>query len=285
MGGIGSGRNRTADYAAMREYKAQGHSMQEVADHFGVSGQTAQRVCKGISPQTHKRKPKQYRNGWNHEKQEANAIRIIEERAPSFEYVGGFTNTDGFVDIRCKNCGAVLHKSFVSVRHGKATCENCAHIESVKRKAHEKLIKTQKKEWEKAVKRKAKQLSFAVCECCGSLFFPTSGCNKKYCSAECADKHHNSTKKDRRMRKLSTVMVDKDITLKDLFKRDGGVCAICGKRCRWDAKEERADGTIVTYKDYPSVDHIVPLSKGGKHAWNNVQLACRSCNSRKGDRF
>ena len=221
MGGKGSGRNRTADYAAMREYKAQGHSMQEVADHFGVCEQTAQRACKGISPQT-SRRHQVYRNGWDAEKQVANAIRTINDKIPMFEYVGGFTNSDGFADIRCKKCGAVLHKSYVSIRHGKTTCENCEHIESEKRKEHEKLIKTQKKEWEKAGKRKVKQLSFAVCECCGSLFFPESGCNKKYCSVECADKHHNSTKKDRRMRKLSTVMVDKDITLKDLFKRDGG---------------------------------------------------------------
>ena len=283
MGGKGSGRNRTADYAAMREYKAQGHSMQEVADHFGVCEQTAQRVCKGISPQTD-RKPKQYRNGWNHEKSEANAIRIIEERAPSFEYVGGFTNTDGFVDIRCKTCGAVLHKSFVSVRHEKATCENCAHIESEKRKAHEKLIKTQKKEWEKAGKRKAKQLSFAVCECCGSLFFPTSVYNKAYCSDECRRKASNAISKDKRLRRISKVLVDKDIDLKDLFKRDDGVCAICGKRCRWDDSSTRDDGTFLAFGDYPSIDHIVPLSKGGKHSWNNVQLACRSCNSRKGNR-
>lgn len=266
----------------MQSYKEQGHSMKQVAEHFGVSQSVAQKVCRGIAPQ--KARPQVYHNGWNDERKEANAIRIINERSPMFEYVGGFTNTDGFVDIRCKTCGAVLHKSFVSIRHGKATCESCAHIESEKRKAHEKLIKTQKKEWEEAGKRKAKQLSFAVCDCCGSLFFPTSGYNKAYCSDECRRKASNTISKDKRLRRISKVLVDKDIDLKDLFKRDNGVCAICGKRCRWDDSSTRDDGTFLAFGDYPSIDHIVPLSKGGKHSWNNVQLACRSCNSRKGNR-
>ena len=218
--------------------------------------------------------------------------KLVEERNPQFEYVDGFTNCDGMVNIRCKVCGHVQRRSLITIRHKNIVCENCERLateekakQEEQQRSQQRSLEAERKEWEKAVKRKAKQLSFAVCECCGSLFFPTSGCNKKYCSAECADKHHNSTKKDRRMRNLSTVMVDKDITLKDLFKRDGGLCAICGKRCRWDDKQELAAGTIVTYKDYPSVDHIVPLSKGGKHAWDNVQLACRSCNSRKGNRF
>jgi hypothetical protein len=35
----------------MREYKAEGHTMQEVAEKFGVTTHTAQTVCKGINPQ------------------------------------------------------------------------------------------------------------------------------------------------------------------------------------------------------------------------------------------
>ena len=35
----------------MREYKAEGHSLPEVAERFGVSETTASNVCKGIAPQ------------------------------------------------------------------------------------------------------------------------------------------------------------------------------------------------------------------------------------------
>ena len=33
----------------------------------------------------------------------------------------------------------------------------------------------------------------------------------------------------------------------------------------------------------PTVDHILPLAKGGTHTWDNVQLAHWSCNSDKSD--
>jgi 5-methylcytosine-specific restriction endonuclease McrA len=34
-----------------------------------------------------------------------------------------------------------------------------------------------------------------------------------------------------------------------------------------------------------SIDHVVPRSRGGEHAWENVVAACRPCNTRKRDRL
>lgn len=50
-----------------------------------------------------------------------------------------------------------------------------------------------------------------------------------------------------------------------VFARDGHRCQYCGAH---------AD----------SIDHVVPRSKGGPHAWDNVVAACRPCNARKRDR-
>jgi len=33
-----------------------------------------------------------------------------------------------------------------------------------------------------------------------------------------------------------------------------------------------------------TIDHIVPVSKGGLNTWENMVAACHSCNSRKGNR-
>jgi 5-methylcytosine-specific restriction endonuclease McrA len=49
---------------------------------------------------------------------------------------------------------------------------------------------------------------------------------------------------------------------------DGVVrCAYCGKACE------------------PTIDHLVPLSRGGQHIASNVKPACLSCNSSKGARL
>ena len=45
----------------------------------------------------------------------------------------------------------------------------------------------------------------------------------------------------------------------------------------------KAKGTVICGPMYPSIDHIYPVSKGGMHAWNNVQLAHRKCNTYKSD--
>lgn len=267
-------------HEAMREYKAQGHTNGEVALLFGVSIGASQQICKGIAPQL--ARPQEYRNGYSGIDKDTIGRKLIEERAPEYEYVGGYTASDGFVDIRCKACGAVLRKSCVTIRHGKTTCENCKRIETEQREKQRK-IEADKEKWLKVGKRRAEQLSFSTCECCGSLFMPISKRNK-YCSIECQHKVLNALGKDKRLHKIANALVDRNIDLKQLFKRDGGLCSICGKECRWDDSAVMDDGTFVAFKDYPSIDHIVPLSKGGKHEWTNVQLACRSCNSKKGAR-
>ena len=64
------------------------------------------------------------------------------------------------------------------------------------------------------------------------------------------------------------------ITLLELIERDAGVCALCGKRVRPDWNH--------LHNLYPSIEHIIPIARGGSHTWDNVQLAHRVCNSRKG---
>lgn len=68
---------------------------------------------------------------------------------------------------------------------------------------------------------------------------------------------------------------DLSITLERLYVRDKGYCRGCGRHLEF-VEDYNSDG-------YPSIDHIVPIAKGGTHTWDNVQLMCRGCNWRKRD--
>jgi hypothetical protein len=59
------------------------------------------------------------------------------------------------------------------------------------------------------------------------------------------------------------------LTKHRLFIRDRQICAYCGNRF---------------VETELTVEHIVPVSRGGRHEWTNVVTACRSCNTRKGNR-
>lgn len=61
----------------------------------------------------------------------------------------------------------------------------------------------------------------------------------------------------------------------DIFHRDGWVCGICGNRV--DRTLKWPDPMSAT------IDHILPLAKGGSHTRANVQAAHWICNVRKSD--
>lgn len=77
---------------------------------------------------------------------------------------------------------------------------------------------------------------------------------------------------------------DLKYTKEERTERDNGVCWLCGKTCDW-SNYEIVDGTFIAGNQYPSIDHVIPLAKGGTHTWDNVKLAHRICNSIKSDKL
>jgi len=83
-----------------------------------------------------------------------------------------------------------------------------------------------------------------------------------------------------------------------LYTIFGGFNAVDGRRSRIDvssiiATQGTSRGLAFTRDRYiPPLnnrtlfkrDHITPLSRGGRDAWNNVATACRRCNNHKGGR-
>ena len=64
------------------------------------------------------------------------------------------------------------------------------------------------------------------------------------------------------------------MTLDAVFKRFKGKCCACGCKV-YRSKDYRPDQA--------TLDHIIALANNGTHTWDNVQLLCSDCNSKKRD--
>lgn len=121
------------------------------------------------------------------------------------------------------------------------------------------------------VKSKNAYVSVAThldCECryCGQSFVSANAKGSKFCSEACRAKCHKKNRKK--------TTKDRDLVLQFLYQRNRN-CGVCN---------EHVDLTLqgLPHLKAPSIDHIKPISKGGVHSIDNVQLTHFQCNSRKG---
>ena len=185
----------------------------------------------------------------------------VNEAQTQFEYV---SHTKGRVKIKCKCCGNVLERAKSTVRSKNVKCEYCKEAEQLQ-EARQKMAcflialkdaKTPKQ-----------------CASCGKTFI-SNYYTQKYCSDKC--KRSGNTYRSRC--RHYGVYYDPSVTRIKVVRRDKNTCQICGKTCN---PKDKSWGSLGP--DFPTLDHIIPLAKGGMHTWNNVQCACAICNSNKRD--
>jgi DNA-directed RNA polymerase subunit RPC12/RpoP len=181
---------------------------------------------------------------------------------------------DPSAEIKCVVCG----KSFTA-RHKKKICG-----------AHCKRIHLQK-------------TATRGCQQCGRSFRLASsphhlwcshGCYLKACTRECVDcgdcftatrsirTRCNICHKRNRNRAASVRLkhrrkkareANTTISVHEIWQRDGGRCQYCSKRINWNLKWPHPKSM--------SVDHIIPLSKGGSDESVNLQAMHLRCNIRR----
>jgi len=89
------------------------------------------------------------------------------------------------------------------------------------------------------------------------------------------DRGKSAMKKVQQKRRAVKLSAEcEDFNSEEIFKRDGYICQLCGKKTRPDFKN-------CHHPLYPNLDHIVPLSKGGSHTKKNTQCLCFRCNTTK----
>lgn len=105
---------------------------------------------------------------------------------------------------------------------------------------------------------------------CGKAW---AGRKRKFCSLACQVEYHRSHERHAYRARLHLARVER-VSRQRVFERDQRVCQLCYAPV--DLSLRGPEG--------PSLDHIIPLSRGGEHSYANVQLAHFRCNSRKGAR-
>lgn len=117
------------------------------------------------------------------------------------------------------------------------------------------------------------------CEQCGRMVVRRKMAGRIVVCVACSYRTTRDTKKEAKRRreylKRSTSNhKGKTFRRSDIYKRDGYTCQLCN--CAVRKTKEYAP-------DQATIDHIIPLSRGGTHTMENCQCACQACNWAKND--
>ena len=205
------------------------------------------------------------KNGERKLRENTTEIWVNKKHDDSFEYV---KHEKKKVWLKCKKCENTIERSISTVRRNNVECEYCKELKSLSDSRQKMVLFLSALKESKTPK---------TCVVCGKEF-TSPYANKMYCSGECRGKRKKRGDSFRSRCRHYGVYYDSSVTRTKVIKRDAGVCKICGKVC--NPKDLRW-GSLGP--DFPTVDHIIPLARGGAHTWDNVQCACAICNSNKRD--
>ena len=169
------------------------------------------------------------------------------------------------VEKTCIICG----KTYLSKDVRRKTCGSADCVKKNKRpkQKHQYMIKM--------VSRK--------CVVCGNRFDVDYRLSNKTCSKSCSVENARKRQNKRHDKRISRDKRIDNITLKKLYRRDRGKCYLCDGVCNWNDWRVSDKGNKYPGDTYPTIEHVIPISRGGFDSWDNVRLACWKCNLEKSD--
>lgn len=124
-----------------------------------------------------------------------------------------------------------------------------------------------------AINPEWKELKKYRCEICGNKF-QSYHLKARFCSDKCRKSASRLERRNKFRELKKQGKFDISVTLDKVYERFNGICCYCNKQLFFSNNPLDLN--------YPIIDHIQPISKGGSHTWNNVQLLCKHCNDVKG---
>lgn len=180
-------------------------------------------------------------------------------------------------------CGKLLWSTKTSLPAGKRICRDCRSLKP------------------KEVKGRLKAIE-CTCEVCGETFHPWRNSLRRTCSQSCgqtlrisegrgahlsvptlSEEERTSNQrarwqsKNRKRRAILRGALSEKYTTLEIADRDSYKCGLCGKLVDMSLAAPDLGS--------PTIDHVLPIARGGNDTRDNVQLAHFGCNSRKGARI
>ena len=188
---------------------------------------------------------------------------------------------NGKLNSWCKDCYRQDHRVKYTPSKGQTDdirkCKQCT-LEYAPKQRTESFFCSQDckdkfRKQENKVNRIASK-SERLCIGCNNKIPASARSDKKWCSEECALKVRGHTMNTQR--RIRTSEAIQDFKRIDIYERDGWICQLCKKNVN--------PQLFFPNSACASLDHVIPLSRGGSHKATNVQLAHLRCNTSRGNK-
>lgn len=172
------------------------------------------------------------------------------------------------MDCVGKRNGELLRTKWPAARVYFAACADCGRAERLDGPLRLKEWRCERhREWP------ATRIVVACAECGAAFVRPSHRAGRSvFCSAAHRQRAIRRNAKHRRRGRQRGGEV---IYRRKIYDRDGGRCHLCRKRIDWSLKSPHP----LSF----TLDHVVPLAKGGRHEYANLASAHRQCNCEKSD--
>lgn len=189
-----------------------------------------------------------------------------------------FYVSKGNVNFWCKPCYKSWHLARYKVAYtlDEKECIYCAVMYIPKARRETFYCSRICKDLHRKHKNKVKRIGSKkkrTCLHCSKVITQERRSDAKFCSQECNSKAHQL---QRKLRTRANETGKRGYLRTEICERDNWICQICKKPVERNAHYPNPQA--------PSLDHIIPVSKGGSSEPSNLQLTHLVCNLKRGNR-